>query len=95
MVFSSLLFVFAFLVICYAVCAVMPEIRSRNGVLLLFSLIFYAWGGPSLLVLLVGMTWVCYVGGRLIEMRSCGISKGKSPNPLTKRQKYAMIYHHE
>ena len=67
MVFSSLLFVFAFLVICYAVYAVMPGIRSRNGVLLLFSLIFYAWGGPSLLVLLVGMTWVCYVGGRLIE----------------------------
>ena len=67
MVFSSLLFVFAFLVICYAIYVLMPGIRSRNVVLLLFSLIFYAWGGPSLLLLLTGMTFVCYVGGRLIE----------------------------
>ena len=67
MVFSSLLFVFAFLVICYAIYSLMPGIRSRNVVLLLFSLIFYAWGGPSLLILLVGMTLVCYLGGRLIE----------------------------
>ena len=43
MVFSSLLFVFGFLVICYALYAVMPGIRSRNVVLLLFSLIFYPW----------------------------------------------------
>ena len=70
MVFSSLLFVFAFLVICYAVYAVMPGIRSRNVVLLLFSLIFYAWGGPSLLILLVGMTLVCYLGGRMMERYS-------------------------
>ena len=47
MVFSSLLFVFGFLVICYVLYAVMPGIRSRNVVLLLFSLIFSAWGGPS------------------------------------------------
>ena len=70
MVFSSLLFVFGFLVICYALYAVMPGIRSRNVVLLLFSLIFYAWGGPSLLILLAGMTLVCYLGGRLIHAYS-------------------------
>ena len=67
MVFSSLLFVFTFLVICYAVYALMPNIKSRNVVLLLFSLVFYAWGGPSLILLLVGMTLICYIGGRLIE----------------------------
>ena len=67
MVFSSLLFILGFLVICYALYAVMPGIRSRNVVLLLFSLVFYAWGGPSLLVLLVGMTLICYLGGRLIR----------------------------
>lgn len=67
MVFSSLLFVFAFLVVSYALYAIMPGIRSRNAVLLLFSLIFYAWGGPALLLLLVGMTLVCYISGRLIE----------------------------
>ena len=67
MVFSSLLFVFAFLVLSYAIYACMPGIRSRNAVLLLVSLIFYAWGGPALLILLVGMTCICYLGGRLIE----------------------------
>lgn len=67
MVFSSLLFVFVFLVICYTIYALMPGIRSRNVVLLLFSLVFYAWGGPSLLILLVGMTFTCFVGGRLID----------------------------
>lgn len=67
MVFSSLLFVFAFLVICYVLYAFMPGIRSRNVILLVFSLIFYAWGGPSLLILLAGMTFICYLGGRFIE----------------------------
>ena len=67
MVFSSLLFVFAFLAVSYAIYACMPGIRSRNVVLLLASLIFYAWGGPALLILLAGMTFVCYLGGRLID----------------------------
>lgn len=66
MVFSSLLFVFAFLVICYLLYAVMPGIRTRNAVLLIFSLIFYAWGGPSLVLLLLLMTFFCYLGGVLI-----------------------------
>ncbi len=67
MVFSSLLFVFAFLVVCYALYMLMPGIRTRNAVLLLFSLIFYAWGGPSLIILLMGMTFFCYLGGVLID----------------------------
>ncbi len=67
MVFSSLLFVFAFLVICYVVYALLPSIRTRNAVLLLFSLIFYAWGGPALILLLMGMTFFCYLGGVLID----------------------------
>ncbi len=66
MVFSSLLFVFAFLVICYVLYFIMPGIRTRNVVLLLSSLIFYAWGGPALILLLMGMTFFCYLGGVLI-----------------------------
>ncbi len=67
MVFSSLLFVFAFLVICYILYALMPNMKSRNLILLVFSLIFYAWGGPALVLLLLLMTFVCYLGGRLID----------------------------
>ncbi len=67
MVFSSLLFVLAFLPLCYAVYAAVPGIKARNVILLVFSLIFYAWGGPALVLLLAGMTLVCYVGARLID----------------------------
>lgn len=67
MVFSSLIFVFAFLAICYLLYFLVPGIKAKNTVLLIFSLIFYAWGGPALLLLLMGMTLVCYVGARLIE----------------------------
>ena len=67
MVFSSLLFVFAFLVICYGLYMMVPGIKARNAVLLLFSLVFYAWGGPSFLILLLLMTFICYLGGRLIQ----------------------------
>ncbi len=67
MVFSSLLFVLAFLPLCYAVYAIVPGIKAKNIILLAFSLIFYAWGGPALVLLLAGMTLVCYVGARLID----------------------------
>ena len=67
MVFSSLLFVFVFLVICYLIYAMMPGIRPKNAVLLVSSLIFYAWGGPRLVLLLMGMTLVCYIGARMME----------------------------
>jgi len=67
MVFSSLIFVFAFLAICYLLYVLAPGIKAKNVVLLVFSLIFYAWGGPSFLLLLLGMTLACYVGARLID----------------------------
>ncbi len=66
MVFSSLFFVFAFLVLCYAVYLFMPTLRARNTVLLIFSLVFYAWGGPPLVLLLCLETYICYVGAHLI-----------------------------
>lgn len=40
----------------------MPDIRAKNIVMLCFSLVFYAWAGPSYVLLLVGMTlvdWLC------------------------------------
>lgn len=63
MVFSSLLFVFLFLssnLIIYFLIA--P--RYRNQVLLAFSLLFYAWGGPKYLILLLFMvlcSWFCAI----------------------------------
>jgi len=55
MVFSSLFFLYLFLplnLICYFLA---PGIRAKNIVMLVFSLLFYAWGEPIYLLLLLGM----------------------------------------
>ena len=57
MVFSSLLFVFLFLPLNLLLYKLAPGIRVKNAVMLVFSLIFYAWGDPICLLLLVGMTF--------------------------------------
>ena len=46
MVFSSTIFLFAFLPLFLAVYFAMPWRPAKNVVLLLFSLLFYAWGEP-------------------------------------------------
>ena len=53
MVFSSLLFLFAFLTPQLILYFLIKDTRARNILLLVFSLIFYAWGGPKYVVLLV------------------------------------------
>ena len=67
MVFSSLFFLFAFLVICYALYAAARGIRARNIILLVSSLIFYAWGGPAFVLLLCLETFVCYISAIVID----------------------------
>ena len=68
MVFSSLFFIFAFLVISYALYAACKGIRAHNTVLLVSSLIFYAWGGPAFVLLLCLEVFVCYVSALMIDM---------------------------
>lgn len=67
MVFSSLFFVFFFLIVCYAVYFFAKKMQTRNIILLVSSLIFYAWGGPVLVLLLCLMTFICWIGGLLVE----------------------------
>ncbi len=57
MVFSSLLFVYGFLPICLGLYALARNIKAKNVVLLIFSLIFYAWGEPVYICLLIFMTF--------------------------------------
>ena len=62
MVFSSLLFVYAFLPLSLLVYYICPDRRSKNVSLLVFSLIFYAWGEPKYVLLLMFMaftSWYC------------------------------------
>ena len=65
MVFSSLFFAFTFLVVCYGVYLFGRTIKAKNIILLVSSLIFYAWGGPSLVLLLCLMVFICWAGALL------------------------------
>ncbi len=68
MVFSSLTFLFRFLPLVLVIYFLVPKKArtGRNLVLLLFSLVFYAWGEPRYIVLVIGSTLVDYTMGRII-----------------------------
>ena len=60
MVFSSVIFIFAFLPL-FLICYFLPKkIKTKNIVLLLFSLMFYAWGEPYYIFLMLLMIIVNY-----------------------------------
>ncbi len=64
MVFSSLLFVFLFLSLNLAAYFFVGSTRNRNIILLVFSLVFYTWGGLRYLFLLLAMSfcsWLCAI----------------------------------
>ncbi len=67
MVFSSLLFIYAFLPICLIIYAASRNITAKNIVLLVFSLIFYSWGEPIYVGLLVLLTFFDWILAKLIE----------------------------
>ena len=76
MVFSSLMFLFVFLPVTLTVYYVVP-LKARNLVLLLFSLIFYGWGEPVYIVLMVASVAVNYLCGLLVERRRADDAKAR------------------
>ena len=66
MVFSSIVFLFRFLPL-FLICYFAVPQRMKNIILLLGSLVFYAWGEPVYVVLLLFSLFSDYVHGRLIE----------------------------
>ncbi len=69
MLFSSLTFLFGFLPILLAIYYVIPKKyeKIRNLILLIFSLLFYAWGEPANIILMLITISVSYVSGLLLE----------------------------
>lgn len=67
MVFSNLLFVYLFLPLNLILCYSAKSIEAKNWILLIFSLIFYAWGEPVYVFLLIGMAFADYVFALQIE----------------------------
>lgn len=67
MVFSSLTFLYIFLPLCLAAYFITKQIKIRNVVLLAFSLVFYAWGEPKYILLMVATTVVDFFAALFIE----------------------------
>lgn len=65
MVFSDLLFLFRFLPIVLLIYFISPK-KLRNGILFFSSLVFYAWGEPVYVCLMLFSTLVDYIHGRLV-----------------------------
>lgn len=71
MVFSSVVFLFRFLplflLLYFATCLCPAARRMKNVILFLGSLVFYAWGEPVYVLLLLFSTFSDYLHGRLID----------------------------
>jgi D-alanyl-lipoteichoic acid acyltransferase DltB (MBOAT superfamily) len=74
MVFSSVTFLFYFLPIFLAAYVLTPTVIGKNVVTLLFSLVFYAWGEPRFLLILLFSIAFNYVAAILID-RNAGQSR--------------------
>ena len=66
MVFSSLVFLFVFLPITLLFYFIVPR-KYRNFILLIVSLIFYAWGEPVYIVLMLFSTVIDFINALLVE----------------------------
>ena len=88
MVFSDLFFLFVFIplfALCYLIASLIEKPREdsdkiesfafRNSILVVFSLIFYAWGEPVYVFLMIGSVFVNYLIGLLIHRNKNGKRK--------------------
>lgn len=58
MIFSSLTFIYIFLPLLFLLYAINPNATYRKFILTLFSLIFYAWGEPVYILLLIFIVYI-------------------------------------
>ncbi len=67
MVFSSLIFLFAYLTVTLALYYIIPNIKWRNVVLFVVSILFYGWGEPLYIIIMLISILDAYIFGFLIE----------------------------
>ena len=87
MVFSSVVFLFVFLPIVlflYYISGSFAVKELKNGILLVASLLFYAWGEPIYLFLMLASTVVCYFVG-------LGIGYFKERNQLKAAKRVLLV----
>lgn len=68
MVFSSTVFLFIFLPLTFILHTVLPSIRAKNICLVIASLIFYAYGEPLAVLLMLASTLINYFLARLFHL---------------------------
>ncbi len=68
MVFSSPAFLFVFLPVCFILHRLLPGLTAKNALLTLVSMVFYAFGEPVYVLLLLTSVVVNYVCGRVIAL---------------------------
>lgn len=77
MIFSSIPFLYYFLP-CMLILYYLLPFQYKNLVLLLTSLVFYAWGEPSYVFLMIATIVIGYGSGYAMDMcRKCGNHKGR------------------
>ncbi|WP_345968946.1 MBOAT family O-acyltransferase [Clostridium sp. ATCC 25772] len=81
MVFSNTLFIYLFLPLNLLIYFLVKDIKAKNITLLVFSLIFYSWGEPKWIILLLFTSIINYYAGIFIEN-----------NKDTKKSKKWLIY---
>ena len=108
MVFSDLFFIFVFLpvfLLCYLTAWLVdknwlgsperPSTAVRNAVLVVFSLIFYAWGEPVYVFLMLCSVVVNYLAGRVIDSqeshRRAALVMGITVNLLRNGNQYDQV----
>lgn len=67
MVFSSPTFLFIFLPAVFILNLLLRDIRLKNALLIIFSLVFYAWGEPVYVLLMILTTLINYLLSRLLK----------------------------
>lgn len=76
MVFSSLLFIYLFLPLTMFIYYLSPR-KIRNAIILIMSLIFYGWGEPIYIFLMIGSILIEYLGSILIDKNRNNKDKSK------------------
>ena len=68
MLFSSNVFLYMFLPLCLGLYFLVPR-KLKNFVLLIFSLVFYAWGEPKYVLIMLASITVAYITGLFADQK--------------------------
>ena len=68
MIFSSCIFLFIFLPFTYIMHCICPTIKLKNMLLIIVSLLFYTFGEPVYILLMLGSILINYILARLIAL---------------------------